>query len=1064
MPDPQHLIFDNRNQDLGPHLRRLLEDASLFRLVTAYFSIKGFELLKYALRQDNLETRLLYGEPRGLGNEKERLTFLLEEGGLDISSNGTLALPQLAKECATWIERDNVEVRTMAQRFMHGKMYLAEGRRGLEAVVGSSNFTRPGLGEPRKTNIELNVSIQDAGTRQDLLAWFDHLWKDEELTRDAKPELLEELERYYKEYAPAHIYYKTLYELFRDELDKRRELLDSSQVHRLEDTTIWKDLYDFQRDGVRSALAKIKAHNGCILADGVGLGKTYSALAVIKYFELNAKSVLVLCPKRLQPNWSSFLRKIKSNNRYKNDRFQFDLLAHTDLSRKRGNFGNNIKVDDFDWSCYDLIVVDESHNFRNESKKLVKVDGEWVRKGRHEKLLQAIQSSGRTKVLLLSATPVNTSLKDLGNQISLITEGEQGVFRESLGVAHVKHVIEDDQKKFEAWSLQEDRNKQDLLDTVLSSDFLKLLNGLTIARSRKQISDFYIKDMEAIGDFPQRSPPQNEVGEIDLQAAVSFEDIFAKMEKIEFYLYRPSKYLKKREAQDRRGRGEKALVGLMRTNLLKRLESSVDSLRITLGKVAAKIEEQIKQIEDYSIFAKGKGIDYSESWKKRSIDGSEVVFDEGGDDDSDLVVSRKGRQKFRISELRYDKWREDLHDDLVLIRRLEDMVRDVDKRRDAKLAKLFDIVKRKRHETNRKLLVFTAYADTANYLYEALVRHKDKMDIKIGKVTGTSTSFTQEGDAEFDNILNHFAPDARKCRGKIIADDEIDLLIATDCLAEGQNLHDCDMIVNFDIHWNPVRLIQRLGRIDRLGSKNNEISMLSFWPLADLNEYLDLERRVKTRMALASAMGSEEDLLTPMTEADQALTRKIREGGELADLEEGNEALSISDLTMDYFLVQLLRYIDKHKEELEATPLGAYAVTDGQGHEFTKDAKSASAIFLLRSLEEPEQQVKAGLYPFHLVLVDARGVRTTSARHILQIYEQLCSSKDKPLTALCDAFTKMVTDSSKPSPYHQLLEMAVGHVLREQRPANGWGNAVEEIKLRVKDALELVTWLVIPKP
>lgn len=1052
MPDPQHLILDNRNQDLGPHLRRLLEDASLFRLVTAYFSIKGFELLKYALQQDDLEARLLYGKPHGLGNEKERLTFLHTEEGLDISSNGTLALPQLAQECADWIKRDNVAVRTMAQRFMHGKMYLAEGRRGLEAVVGSSNFTRPGLGEPRKTNIELNVGIQDPDTRQELLAWFDSLWEDEDLTRDAKPELLEELERYYKEYAPAHIYYKTLYELFRDELDKRRELLDSYQVHRLEDTTIWHDLYDFQRDGVRSALAKIKAHNGCILADGVGLGKTYSALAVIKYFELNAKSVLVLCPKRLQPIWSSFLPQSLSNSRYKGDRFQFDLLAHTDLSRKRGNF-HEVKVDDFDWGCYDLIVVDESHNFRNESK-WVEENGEKVQRGRHEKLLQAIQSSRKTKVLLLSATPVNTSLKDLGNQISLITERRQDAFRESLGVAHVKRVIDEDQKKFEAWSLQEDRKKQDLLDVVLSSDFLKLLNGLTIARSRKQISDFYLKDMEAIQGFPKRSPPQNEVGEIDLQAAVSFEDIFTKMGKIEFHLYRPSKYLRRREGQDRRGRNEDALVALMRTNLLKRLESSVDSLRITLGKIAAKIEEQMEQIDEYKEFSIDK-----------YIGGGKVIFDEDGGDNKDEVVARKTKNKILISELMYGEWRNDLEEDLVLIRRLEDMVRDVDERRDAKLAKLFDIIKRKTYGRNRKLLVFTVYVDTANYLYEALVRRQDKLGgIEMGKVTGVGTAFTKDGDEEFNNILDHFAPDARNCRARIDPDDEIDLLIATDCLAEGQNLHDCDMIVNFDIHWNPVRLIQRLGRIDRLGSKNNEIGMLSFWPLEDLNEYLQLERRVKTRMALASAVGSEEDLLTPMTEADQALTRKIREGGELADLEEGNEALSISDLTMDYFLVQLLRYIDKHKEELEATPLGAYAVTDGQGHEFTKDAKSASAIFLLRSLEEPEQQVKAGLYPFHLVLVDERGVRTTSARHILQIYEQLCSSKDKPLTALCDAFTKMVTDSSKPSPYHQLLEMAVGHVLREQRPAKGWGNAVEEIKLRVKDALELVTWLVIPKP
>ena len=1052
MPDPQHLILDNRNQDLGPHLRRLLEDASLFRLVTAYFSIKGFELLKYALQQDNLEARLLYGKPHGLGNEKERLTFLYTEEGLDISSNGTLALPQLAQECADWIKRDNVAVRTMAQRFMHGKMYLAEGRRGLEAVVGSSNFTRPGLGEPRKTNIELNVGIQDEDTRQELLAWFDHLWEDEELTRDAKPELLEELERYYKEYAPAHIYYKTLYELFRDELDKRRELLDSYQVHRLEDTTIWQDLYDFQRDGVRSALAKIKAHNGCILADGVGLGKTYSALAVIKYFELNAKSVLVLCPKRLQPIWSSFLPQSLSNSRYKGDRFQFDLLAHTDLSRKRGNF-HEVSVDDFDWGCYDLIVVDESHNFRNESK-WVEENGEKVQRGRHEKLLQAIQSSRKTKVLLLSATPVNTSLKDLGNQISLITERRQDAFRESLGVEHVKRVIDEDQKKFEFWSQQEDRKKQDLLDVVLSSDFLKLLNGLTIARSRKQISDFYLKDMEAIQGFPKRSPPQNEVGEIDLQAAVSFADILAKMEKIEFHLYRPSQYLIDPSAYERAGRGEEALVGLMRTNLLKRLESSVDSLRITLGKIAAKIGEQQAQIDAYDEFSIDK-----------YIGGGKVMFDEDGGDNKDMVMARKAKNKIRLSELRYDEWRKDLQDDLALIRRLEDMVRDVDERRDAKLAKLFDIIKRKTYGRNRKLLVFTVFVDTANYLYEALVRRRDKLGgIEMGKVTGVGTAFTKMGEEEFNNVLDHFAPDARNCRARIDPDDEIDLLIATDCLAEGQNLHDCDMIVNFDIHWNPVRLIQRLGRIDRIGSKNNEIGMLSFWPLEDLNQYLQLERRVKTRMALASAVGSEEDLLTPMTEADQALTRKIREGGELADLEEGNEALSISDLTMDYFLVQLLRYIDKHKEELEATPLGAYAVTDGQGHEFTKDAKGASAIFLLRSLEEPEQQVKAGLYPFHLVLVDARGVRTTSARHILQIYEQLCSSKDKPLTALCDAFTKMVTDSSKPSPYHQLLEMAVGHVLREQRPANGWGNAVEEIKLRVKDALELVTWLVIPKP
>ena len=599
----QPSLLDNREAKMADYLVRHLNDAEIFRLVSAYFSIYGFEVLQAQLCKPSLKnTRFLFGDPGSVGevisDEKQQQYFNLQEDGLAVEHTQVLQQRGLAEQCAKWVRQNNVEIRTIIQsNFLHGKMYHTTNSDGSGvATVGSSNFTRRGLGLSENPNLEINLATDDRATHAELKQWFDNLWNNTELTEDAKQWVLDALENLYKENAPEFVYYKTLYELFRNKIDARLEEDKLLEATHLYDSEIWKTLYEFQKDGTKSTIARLQRHNGCILADSVGLGKTYTALAVIKFFELRNARVLVLCPKKLENNWSvyqAFNNQI--TNPFLQDKFSYTILAHTDLSRDSGMSGK-ADLANFGWGNYDLVVIDESHNFRNDTRGRKDPDGNIIRKSRYEKLLEDIIRDGvKTKVLMLSATPVNTSLIDLRNQIYLMTEKQDDYLRESLGVSDIGATLKEAQKKFKKWEQAEGikRNKENLLEE-LGGDFLHLLDGISIARSRKQIRRFYQSFIKEKGDFPKREKPINEYPHTDTEKQLSYEKLYADISTIEFRVYQPSSYVIDAQAKQRlidekekynfnQENRETCLAAMIRINFLKRLESSGPCLHADAG-------------------------------------------------------------------------------------------------------------------------------------------------------------------------------------------------------------------------------------------------------------------------------------------------------------------------------------------------------------------------------------------------------------------------------------------------------------------------------------------------
>ena len=523
-------ILDNRARKVVDYLRQHLSSAEVFRLVSAYFTIYGYEALQSELRGVE-DVRFLFGDPASVGEldpgEKAQKAFNLTENGL--SPQHALQQKYLARQCEAWVSSKGVKIRSIGKsNFLHGKMYLTESANGGTAVVGSSNFTRGGLGSGTSANVEINLATQNAATCTELQQWFDDLWADETLTEDVKKKVLDALARIGKDYAPELIYYKTLYELFQEDIEARKAGESHLKDTHLYDTAIWNALYDFQKDGAKSATARLMRHNGCILADSVGLGKTYTALAVIKFFELRNERVLVLCPKKLRENWALYpAYNAQTGNPFLEDRFGYTLLSHTDLSRTSGQVGTN-NLANFEWHTFDMVVIDESHNFRNDSKPRLDADGK-IRHSRYSRLLEEIIKAGtQTKVLMLSATPVNTSLIDLRNQIYLMTEKREDVFRENLGIGHIGALLRQAQKEFKAWETKADKSgKKDkaiLLET-LGADFFKLLGGVSIARSRRQIKQFYAEEMDRIGQFPTRQQPNNRYPLTDLEDELSYKNL-----------------------------------------------------------------------------------------------------------------------------------------------------------------------------------------------------------------------------------------------------------------------------------------------------------------------------------------------------------------------------------------------------------------------------------------------------------------------------------------------------------------------------------------------------------
>ena len=1063
-------------------LQQEIKNGSALSIVSAYFTIYAYEKMQHTLNKIE-ELRFLFGDPdfvkRMDPNNTDKKAFDITDTGLAL--NQQLRQKPIAKACAEWI-KEKVEIRTTRQsNLIHGKMYHIANNGVDKAILGSSNFTGRGLGlSSNNSNIELNLEVDSDRDRTDLKAWFDELWNNDELVEDVKDKVLAKLKQIGQDHPPELIYYKTLYELFREEIETRKTDEQTLEDIHLYDTKIWDKLYDFQRDGAKSVIARLLRHNGCILADSVGLGKTYTALAVIKFFELRNERVLVLCPKKLRENWALYpAYNAQASNEFLDDKFTYAVLSHTDLSRYTGESGS-VNLDNFNWSSFDLIVIDESHNFRNDSKPRQDKDGNF-RHTRYSRLLEEVIKEGtKTKVLMLSATPVNTSLTDLRNQIYLMTEKREDVFRNSLGVSNIRNLIRQAQKAFKVWEEKDTRNKTDLFNT-LGADFFQLLGGVSIARSRKLIKKYYAEEIEKIGNFPTPQKPTNRHPQTDLSGELSYKALADQIGDFELSIYRPSSYVTTQEAKQRLADEKKALrfnqedrekflIGMMQTNFLKRLESSAYALSETLERTIKKHDEMLKKIDR---FAQNKDIP----------DAQADTLPDDDEDDEEFLINR-AKNPYHLKDLDCNRWKQDLIKDKETLTAAWDKVKSITPERDGKLKEIkADIHKKvlnprkdKKGNLNRKILLFTTFKDTAEYLYENLSELASELDLNVAMVSGDTTQ-TTSGQNNFNAILTNFAP-----WGRIRADtttDNIDLLIATDCVSEGQNLQDCDTVLNYDIHWNPVRIIQRFGRIDRIGTRNTEIKMINYWPTKDMEVYLRLRNRVESRMALADATASGDD--DPLNEStyeqaqmelnfrDQQLER-LRE--EVLDLDDLSDGVVMSDFTLDYFFVQLLKYLERNRAKLEATPDGAYAVTNNENN-----PTENGVIFFLQQTNasaDKQQKTASPIHPYYAVYIRNSGdIRygCLNAKQVLDLFEVSTVGKENAIDDLCLWFDQETEYGDNMTHYNKLLDTVISHITRSHTKTQAQSikrGAPRDSRLTPaskapKDTgdFKLVTWLVI---
>jgi hypothetical protein len=1106
MPSPPDNsgIRDNHSRGtVADFLESKIEVGTRLSVVSAYFTIYAYEALKASLDQiDHLD--FLFGDPTFVqrldpSKTQKKAFFLNNAEGLELANK--LQQKRVAKECSEWIEQ-KADIKTIKQaNLLHGKMYHAASGGREHAIIGSSNFTVRGLGlGSGNNNIELNLIVDGNRDRQELKQWFDELWVNDDLVKDVKKDVLEYLKQLYENHPPEFVYYKTLFHLFEKYLEDTDKTKADLGKTTLLDTDTWKMLFEFQQDGVKGAINKILRHNGCIIADSVGLGKTFEALAVIKFFELKNERVLVLCPKKLRENWTVY----RSNSRLNNllsDQYRYDVLSHTDLSRERGLSGD-IDLKTLNWGNYDLVVIDESHNFRNNTPGRRDEDGNIVRKSRYERLMDDIIKSGiRTKVLLLSATPVNNDLTDLRNQIYFLTAGSEkdDAFSESLGIGSVKDTLTAAQKVFTAWAKKDgsERKTSELLEK-LSAAFFKLLDELTIARSRNHIQRFYKGSIDKLGGFPKREKPVSVYPEIDTQKRFpSYDQINDEIKKYALSLFNPAKYVReefKTEYQTstrdpfKQSDRENYLIGMMKVNFLKRLESSVESFEITMQRTIEKISALEAKIAEY-LNSPYEKVD-------PDFDAESIIGDDDDDEDLAEALEVGGKYKYKLAHLDLGKWKRDLKQDKDQLGKLLKAAIQVTAERDAKLAALKSLIQDKVSnptidkpgKQNRKVLVFTAFSDTATYLYDSVVQWaRNELGIHVALVCGGGNVRATLGENQFLDILTNFSPrskqrDKQNCMPQT---EEIDLLIATDCISEGQNLQDCDYLVNYDIHWNPVRIIQRFGRIDRIGSVNKSVQLVNFWPTADLNKYINLKNRVEARMALVDIASTVDDNVLRNDEIEDLIhedlryrdKQLLRMKDEVLDLDDLSDSVSLTQFTLDDFRLELLKYIEANRAALEEAPFGLYTVVP-PSREHKAIAPGVIFCFKQKSGDSPvPAKTDDGdkinpLQPYFLVYVlDDGNVRFSFAqpKQILEIYRMLCSGKDKPYAELCNLFDRQTQHGANMAAYNLLLKKAVGSlaVIFRKRAAAGLQSGRSFVLPNLQDQvdetteLELITWLVV---
>lgn len=881
---------------------------------------------------------------------------------------------------------------------------------------------------------------------------FNRIWFNKRFSVDYKKELLTSLQYVYKEHAPEFLYYFTLNELFGDQLDAGVERFERDSV-RFKKTQIWNALYDFQKDCVVSAIRKLNTYGGCIIADSVGLGKTFEALAIIKYFEIGMNRVLVLTPAKLYDNWNSFREDYKDS--FLKETFNYRIMFHTDLSRYSGMSRSGQDLKKFDWGLYDLVVIDESHNFRNRNDRYD--DNDQLIMTRYARLMQDVIKHGNnnTKVLMLSATPVNNSLVDLKNQISIITRDTDSAFEEK-GITSVENLLRRTSASINAWEKRPHHKKDELLDS-LPSDFYKLLEMMTIARSRKHITNYYGNN--GVGKFPEKNRPITLNSDIDTEGELlNFKETNELLEALILSVYTPMKYIKKEYTKiytdkyslkgkhggymefDTQANG---MIILHRFNLFKRLESSVYSFEETLRRMIEKIERTQESLL--------KGI------------GDILQEDTEFDDNEEVYI--EGKYEIDVKHLRIDDYLEDLESDKRIISKIHENAKKVlTEQRDQKLRDLIKILEYKLKETpynngNKKVIVFTAFADTADYLYDKLSK---KLNVYTACVTGKRVVTNNKNvDSEFNSVLCAFSP-LSKMKKEISADEQIDLLIGTDCISEGQNLQDCDTVINFDIQWNPVSLIQRFGRIDRIGSKNTNIQMINFFPNMELNDYLGLEARVKGKMTTLNLVSTgDEDVLTPEMNDFNFRKRQLeRLKDEVIDIEDANDNISLTDLNMNEYLNELSEYI-QNVPEIKKVPKGVYSVTDGD---------NTGVLFCFKHRNNTNKpKSDSSLYPYYLIYMKNNGevlYGNGQAREVVKQFRKLCYKKKQPVMELFREFFVRTNNAKDMQFYSDLLNKAIKSIKGEEESKatqlmfdfGGFNNAFAE---ETADDFELISFLVV---
>lgn len=1067
-------LLDNINKTVGNDLKETIRKGSRIRIASATFSIYAFQELKRQLEGVE-EFDFIFTSPTFVREKapKEKKEFYIPQISREKSIYGTefevrlrneLTQKAIARECADWI-RKKAKFRTnITSSGMNSLMCVSDEDYGTSysPLIG---FTTDGLGFENGNAISNYVMKSDNSESRQFLQLFDAVWNSPERLQDVTEQVLDSITAAYVENPPEFIYFMTLYNIFNEFLEDISEDYLPREGVGFKESKIWNTLYPFQKDASLSIINKLETYSGCILADSVGLGKTFTALSVIKYYECRNKSVLVLCPKKLSENWNVYRNRYKSNPLI-DDRFRYDVLYHTDLSRKKGT-SNGIDLSMIVWENYDLVVIDESHNFRNGGNP----NNE--RMNRYQKLLDDIVRKGvETKVLMLSATPVNNRFSDLYNQLMIAFAGNQLLSETNLKLSSsVEDVFARAQKSFIRWSnLPIEERTTDRLQEMLDFDFFTLLDSVTIARSRKHIQKYY--SMEGIGRFPTRlNPISLSPGISDLPDAMPYKDINAELERLKLAIYIPMDYVlsSKRskyigpENTNRLGR-EMGIRRLMSISLLKRLESSVHSFRITLTKIIWRINRTIDAIDRYE-----------KTREKPVLKGYELDADEIDPDlDADEIFMTQKEFQIDIGDLDYITWKAHLHYDSAVMSGILKRLESVTPEHDLKLNTLRRIVLDKTvnpiNPGNRKVLIFSAFSDTVEYLYDQLSTDPALEGLNFGKVTGSNGSeSTLPGlGTDFNDILTCFSP-VSKNKEKLLPDieDEIDILIGTDCISEGQNLQDCDFCINYDIHWNPVRIIQRFGRVDRIGSRNERIQLVNFWPDMNLDEYINLKTRVEDRMRMTVLTSTGDDDPINMDERGDLDYRKQqlkRLQEEVVDMEDMQSGVSILDLGLNEFRLDLLNYINAHGD-LEMMPFGLHAVVPSSSE------TPPGIIFVLKNINDSVNIDKMNrLHPFYMVHISDDGnvlCDHLSPKKMLDLMRFECKDHDAPYKELCNRFNSETRNGKDMARISKLLSQSIDTIIEKKEQSDlddflsGGDMSFEGPMIKGIDDFELICFLVI---